>query len=142
MIKLQLFQEDMYLEITCYLNSINFQRGTLFPCILFLVSLDMHWIRSRIIELWTKCCGNKTERCVWFQSIVNRHMQINVYLISLISVCAALCLFTQLCPTLCDPVDCSPPGSSVHGDSPGKNTGVGIACSKMHPSDGGDSIYW
>ena len=31
----------------------------------------------------------------------------------------------QLCPTLCDPVDCSPPGSSVHGDFPGKNTGVG-----------------
>ena len=22
---------------------------------------------------------------------------------------------TQLCPTLCDPMDCSPPGSSVHG---------------------------
>ena len=31
----------------------------------------------------------------------------------------------QSCPTLCDPLDCSPPGSSVHGDSPGKNTGVG-----------------
>ena len=29
-----------------------------------------------------------------------------------------------LCPTLCDDMDCSPPGSSVHGDSPGKNTGV------------------
>ena len=29
------------------------------------------------------------------------------------------------CPTLCDPINCSPPGSSVHGDSPGKNTGVG-----------------
>ena len=27
--------------------------------------------------------------------------------------------------TLCDPVHCSLPGSSVHGDSPGKNTGVG-----------------
>ena len=25
----------------------------------------------------------------------------------------------------CDPVGCSLPGSSVHGDSPGKNTGVG-----------------
>ena len=24
-----------------------------------------------------------------------------------------------------DPMDCSPPGSSVHGDSPGNNTGVG-----------------
>ena len=31
----------------------------------------------------------------------------------------------QSCVTLCDPMDCSPPGSSVHGDSPGKNTGVG-----------------
>ena len=30
----------------------------------------------------------------------------------------------QLCLTLCDSMDCSPPGSSVHGDSPGKNTGV------------------
>ena len=28
-------------------------------------------------------------------------------------------------PTLWDPMDCSPPGSSVHGDSPGTNTGVG-----------------
>ena len=27
----------------------------------------------------------------------------------------------QSCPTLCDPMDCSPSGSSVHGDSPGKN---------------------
>ena len=34
-------------------------------------------------------------------------------------------LVAQSCPTLCDPMDCSPPGSSVHGDSPGKNTGVG-----------------
>ena len=26
-----------------------------------------------------------------------------------------MCLVTQLCLTLCDPMDCSPPGSSVHG---------------------------
>ena len=31
----------------------------------------------------------------------------------------------QSCPTLCSPMDCSSPASSVHGDSPGKNTGVG-----------------
>ena len=36
-----------------------------------------------------------------------------------------LCLVAQSCPTLCDPMDCSLPGSSVHGDSPGKNIGVG-----------------
>ena len=31
-------------------------------------------------------------------------------------------LVAQLCPILCDPMNCSLPGSSVHGDSPGKNT--------------------
>ena len=36
-----------------------------------------------------------------------------------------MCLVTQSCPTLCDPMDCSLPGSSVHADSPGKNTQVG-----------------
>ena len=36
-----------------------------------------------------------------------------------------LCLVGQSCLTLCDSMDCSPPGSSVHGDSPGNNTGVG-----------------
>ena len=39
--------------------------------------------------------------------------------------CAVLSLVSQLCPTPCDPMKCSPPGSSVHGDCPGKNTGVG-----------------
>ena len=38
---------------------------------------------------------------------------------------AVLCLVTQLYPTLCNPMDYSLPGSFVHGDSPGKNTGVG-----------------
>ena len=37
----------------------------------------------------------------------------------------SLCLVAQLCPTLWDPMDCSPPGSLVHEDSPGKNTRVG-----------------
>ena len=36
-----------------------------------------------------------------------------------------LSLVAQLNPALSDPMDCSPPGSSIHGDSPGKNTGVG-----------------
>ena len=30
----------------------------------------------------------------------------------------------QSCLTLCNPMDCNPTGSSVHGDSPDKNTGV------------------
>ena len=35
-----------------------------------------------------------------------------------------LCLVAQSCLTFCNPMDCSLPGSSVCGDSPGKNTGV------------------
>ena len=38
---------------------------------------------------------------------------------------AILCLVSQSCLTLCNPMDCSPSGSSLHGDSPGRNTGVG-----------------
>ena len=35
---------------------------------------------------------------------------------------------------LCDPMDCSPPGSSVYGDSPGKSTGVGAMSSSRGSS--------
>ena len=36
-----------------------------------------------------------------------------------------LCLAAQSCPILFDPMDLSLPGSSVRGDSLGKNTGLG-----------------
>ena len=51
--------------------------------------------------------------------------------------CAVMCLVAQLYPTLCDPVDCSPPISSVHGDSPGKNAS-GLLCPPPgdHPTPG------
>ena len=42
------------------------------------------------------------------------------------SVC--VCLVSQLCPALCYPMDCSPPGSPVHGILHGihlQNSGVG-----------------
>ena len=41
----------------------------------------------------------------------------SIYLIIIISVIITMnwSEVTQSCPTLCDPMDCSPPGSSVHG---------------------------
>ena len=36
----------------------------------------------------------------------------------------AVCLVAQSCPTLCIPMYCSLPRSSVHGNSPGKDAGV------------------
>ena len=47
-------------------------------------------------------------------------------------------LVTQLCPTLCNPIDCNPAGSSVHGDSLGRNTGVGchVLFQEIFPTQG------
>ena len=50
-------------------------------------------------------------------------------------IAAAAAKSLQLCLTLCDPIDGSPPGSPVPGISPGKNTGVGchflLQCMKV-----------
>ena len=41
-------------------------------------------------------------------------------------VCVCVCVWVaQLCPTLCDSMDCSPLGFSVRGALQAKNTGVG-----------------
>ena len=40
-----------------------------------------------------------------------------------LNVC--VCVHAQSCPTLCDTLDGSLPGSFVHGIFPGKSTGVG-----------------
>ena len=49
-------------------------------------------------------------------------------------------LVAQSCLTLCHPMDCSPPRSSVHGDSPSKNTGVGcrVLLQGIFPTQGSD----
>ena len=48
---------------------------------------------------------------------------------------AAAAKSLQSCPTLCDPIDGSPPGCPRPWDSPGKNTGVGchflLECMKV-----------
>ena len=38
--------------------------------------------------------------------------------------CSVLFLVAKSCLTLCDPMDHSPPGYSVHRESPGKNAGM------------------
>ena len=44
-----------------------------------------------------------------------------------------LCLIAQSCQTLCNPLNNSPPGCSVHGIFSGKNIGVG--CHFLTPGD-------
>ena len=42
-----------------------------------------------------------------------------------LSCCCCCPLIAKSRPTLCNPMECCPPGASVHGISHGKNTGVG-----------------
>ena len=47
------------------------------------------------------------------------------FLAFLVIAAAAAAKLLQSCPTPCDPIDGSPPGSPRPWDSPGKNTRVG-----------------
>ena len=64
--------------------------------------------------------GNSTQHFVITYKGRESEQDIPVYLCMLSIVCLHDCL-----ALFCHPVDCSLPGSSVHGDSQGKNTGVG-----------------
>ena len=57
-------------------------------------------------RLYSPTESDTTERLSLVVSYKTRHT---------LSMC--VCSDTQLCPTLCSPMDCSPPGSSVHGIS-------------------------
>ena len=86
------------------------------------------------------CRGKKPQKCVtfflWprflcvpdqledlgFSCLCNNEV---VAMLKFNKCATVLCLVAQSHPTLCDLMDCSLPGFSVRGDSPGKNTGVG-----------------
>ena len=81
------------------------------------------WRRAELhFQLATETHRWLVHLCV-FQSIKAPQLWDEGVTICLQAVCK--CLVAQSCLTPCDPMDCSPPGSPVHGDSPGKNTGVG-----------------
>ena len=51
-------------------------------------------------------------------------MSIDFFITLIMYLICAVCLVAQSRPTLWDPMDWSLPDSSVHGNSPGKNSGV------------------
>ena len=62
-------------------------------------------------------------------------MRGRLYFLWHVHAAAAAAQSLQSCPTLCDPIDGSPPGSPRPWDSPGKNTGMGchflLRCMKV-----------
>ena len=55
----------------------------------------------------------------------NQHYELGWFILKVTSVHAKL---LQLCSTICNPMDCSPPRLLCPWDSPGKNTGVRLPC--------------
>ena len=80
----------------------------------------------------TSLCG-RMDTCIYMaESLHCSPETITSLLISYV-----LCLVAQLCLTPCNHMDCTPPGSSVYGDSPSKKNGVGC-----HASSRGSSQTW
>ena len=71
--------------------------------------------------LWKNTCfwrrlhrwGPRWERCFLFHIFIRFHLWI-LWMCVLLKRVLMLVLAAQSCLTLCDPMDCSPPGSSVH----------------------------
>ena len=69
---------------------------------------------------WVGLCGQVEQAQSCVQPLGLRHIKGEWWHLSITSFspnfCCQLCLlFAQWCPTLCDPVDCGLPGSSVYG---------------------------
>ena len=84
-----------------------------------------HWV---VVRYQGGYLGESWSSTFWFQPVWGYLLVGSIQLTSStcwgFNICCVLCLVTQSCLTLWDPMDCSPRGSSVHVDSPGKNTGV------------------
>ena len=48
--------------------------------------------------------------------------------------CRHTCVLTQSCPAVCDPIDCSPPGSSVRGIFPAQRAGCHFLLQRIFPT--------
>ena len=71
--------------------------------------ITLFWVRKFI--------QNRSLRTVTFSPIPqNLHFHRNFHILC----CCCCSLVVKPCPTLCNPMDCSPPGSSVYGISQAK----------------------
>ena len=77
--------------------------------------------QARVLEwgtiVFSHMCSQKKKKkknprwCFWFSGA----LEDNSVLVFCFLLVESESEVAQLCPILCDPVDCSPPGSSVHG---------------------------
>ena len=83
--------------------------------LLFCISFSCGWFDHCLLYNVKNLHGSSGTLSIRSNSL---NLWVHMHSVQLVSSVAQSCL------TLCDPIDCSPPGSSVHEDSPVKNTGV------------------
>ena len=81
--------------------------GLIWPGFVFSMLETVWFNRVFGLELWS-LNGGMTSMCSHFVECSLQIFHLTVPAVLAVSV-------TQSCLTLCDPMDCSPPGSSVHG---------------------------
>ena len=89
-----------------------------------LFSVDLGVFLFFFLILWSHLCCIEEYLQFLCETIWERRV-LQICSSAAFSKSSAVCLVAQSCRALCNPVDYSHPGTSAHGDSPGKNTGEG-----------------
>ena len=72
------------------------------------------WLNSDFGFLGSSLKGRERKLCSLCQGFLVSGATLQQCVLELHRSVAATVLVAQSCPTLCDPMDCSPPGSSIH----------------------------
>ena len=91
--------------------------GTKIPCAVWHGQKMYNWHATLY---WIQVCSIIFNICIYSEMVTTVSL-VNIFY----HTWKVKVLVTQLCPVLCNPMDCSVPGSSGPWNFPSKNTGVG-----------------
>ena len=125
--------------ILTYFCSSSFLTAVPLPINIRVFPLYSHGSHSHLLAR-----PNSAFSCVMLSPIPASFWSASLVLLATHPFCC--CLVSKSCPTLCDPMDCSPPGSSFRGIYfPDKNTGVGfhsLLQGIFHTQGSNPHLYW
>ena len=96
---------QVYIMYVCICVSLSVLRTCMYICIRVYVYMFVYCM-CVCMCIYRCVCIVCVYECVYVYVCINRHVYVCISEVSEV---------TQPCPTLCDPVDCSLPGFSVHG---------------------------
>ena len=132
---------------TMYLFCVSMSMFVLFACLLYFLYSIHNW--DYMVFIFLFIISLRIISCRSIHVEVNGRFHTSLWLsnIPLLSICA--CSVTQSFLTLCDPMDCSPPGSSVYVIFQARNTGMSfhVLLQEIFPIQGSNShlfhlLHW